>query len=706
MRVIDLINSNEKTAFSFEILPPLKGTGIEKLYQTIDTLREFDPKYINITTHRSEYVYKDLGNGLFQRNRLRRRPGTVAVAAAIQNKYNITMVPHILCSGFTREETEYVLLDLQFLGITDLLVLRGDKAKHESSFIPVGNGYHHAVELQEQINNFNKGIFVDGSEMKVTNTPFSYGVACYPEKHEEAPNIDTDIYWLKKKMEAGAEYAVTQLFYDNQKYFDFVERARKAGVTIPIIPGIKPFKKISQISMIPKTFKVDLPEELAYEAMKCKTDEEAKQVGIEWCVKQCKELVEHGVPSIHFYSIGAGWLMSEEEFMKDITWLDMLKLKGSWGTLGNQNLDKAYPAEPLLTNAYSAVFGKPSAIYPGYQLSYLPNPNLRWEKVEAWEAGAEANFFRNRLHFEGVYYKKTTKDLLAEVPGISGTVPGIGNLGSIENKGVELAINWRDQIGDWGYNVGANLTTIKNKVLSLVQDGYSIIAGDKSQSYTMAGYPIGYFYGYKVEGVYQTDEEIAKSPKNTLATVTPGDLKFKDVNGDGEITTADRTMIGDPTPDVTYGITLGVNYKNWELGIDMMGQGGNQIFRTWDNYNWSQFNFMEQRMDRWHGPGTSNTQPLLNTKHTINNLNSEYYIEDGSFFRIRNVQLAYNFDKTLISRIGMQALKLYVNIQNLKTWKHNTGYTPELGGSAIAFGVDDGSYPMPAIYTFGFNLTF
>ena len=171
MRVIDLINSNEKTAFSFEILPPLKGTGIEKLYQTIDTLREFDPKYINITTHRSEYVYKDLGNGLFQRNRLRRRPGTVAVAAAIQNKYNITMVPHILCSGFTREETEYVLLDLQFLGITDLLVLRGDKAKHESSFIPVGNGYHHAVELQEQINNFNKGIFVDGSEMKVTNTP-------------------------------------------------------------------------------------------------------------------------------------------------------------------------------------------------------------------------------------------------------------------------------------------------------------------------------------------------------------------------------------------------------------------------------------------------------------------------------------------------------------------------------------------------------
>lgn len=305
MRVIDLINSHEKTAFSFEILPPLKGTGIEKLYETIDTLREFDPKYINITTHRSEYVYKELGNGLYQRNRLRRRPGTVAVAAAIQNRYNITMVPHILCSGFTREDTEYVLLDLQFLGITDLLVLRGDKAKHESAFTPEGNGYHHAIELQEQINNFNKGIFVDGSEMKITKTPFSYGVACYPEKHEEAPNIHTDIYWLKKKMETGAEYAVTQLFYDNRKFFDFVERARLEGITIPIIPGIKPLKKLSQINMIPKTFKVDLPEELTKEVLKCKSDKEVQQVGIEWCVQQCKELIAKGVPSLHFYSVGA-----------------------------------------------------------------------------------------------------------------------------------------------------------------------------------------------------------------------------------------------------------------------------------------------------------------------------------------------------------------------------------------------------------------
>ena len=305
MRVVDLIKNTKKTAFSFEVLPPLKGTGIEKLYHDIDILREFDPQYINITTHRSEYVYKELGNGLFERTRLRRRPGTVAVAAAIHNKYNITTVPHILCSGFSREDIEYVLLDLQFLNITDILVLRGDKAKHESTFIPEPNGPSHALELAEQINDFNKGVFVGGSPIKITNTPFSYGVACYPEKHEEAPNIEQDIYWLKKKVEAGAEYAVTQLFYDNRKYFEFVEKVRQAGINIPIIPGIKPFRKQSQLTIIPKTFKVDIPQELALEALKCKTEEETATLGVEWCIHQCKELIEYGVPSIHFYSVGA-----------------------------------------------------------------------------------------------------------------------------------------------------------------------------------------------------------------------------------------------------------------------------------------------------------------------------------------------------------------------------------------------------------------
>ena len=305
MRVVDLIKNTDKTAFSFEVLPPLKGTGIEKLYKDIDTLQEFCPKYINITTHRSEYVYHELGNGLFERARLRRRPGTVAVAAAIHNKYGITTVPHILCSGFSREDTEYVLLDLQFLIITDLLVLRGDKAKHESTFTPEPNGPSHALELAEQINDFNRGVFVDGSPVKVTNTPFSYGVACYPEKHEESPNMEQDIYWLKKKVEAGAEYAVTQLFYDNRKYFEFVQKVREAGINIPIIPGIKPLRKKSQLTVIPKTFKVDIPDELVQEALKCETDEATEALGTEWCIHQCKELIAHGVPSIHFYSVGA-----------------------------------------------------------------------------------------------------------------------------------------------------------------------------------------------------------------------------------------------------------------------------------------------------------------------------------------------------------------------------------------------------------------
>ena len=305
MSVLDIINQRKETAFSFELLPPLKGNNIDKLYDTIDALREFEPAYINITDHRSEYVFKDMGDGTYIRQRLRRRPGSVAVAAAIKNKYDITVVPHILCSGFTREDTEYELLDLQFLGIYDLLVLRGDKAPDEKTFSPEKKGNAHALDLAYQIKDFNKGIFVDGSQMLVTKTPFSFGVACYPEKHEESPNLERDIYWLKQKQEAGAQYAVTQLFYDNTKYFNFVSLAREAGVSIPIIPGIKPLSKQSQLSVIPKTFKVDLPKDLVSEALKLHNDDEIKQLGIEWGIQQCKELIKAGVPSLHFYALGA-----------------------------------------------------------------------------------------------------------------------------------------------------------------------------------------------------------------------------------------------------------------------------------------------------------------------------------------------------------------------------------------------------------------
>lgn len=305
MKITDLIGSRSETAFSFEVLPPLKGTGFEGLRRTISRLNEFGPSYINITTHRSEYVYKDMGDGLSQRIRLRRRPGTVAVAAAIQNEFHVPVVPHILCSGFTREETEYVLLDLQFLGIENLLVLRGDKARDDAFFKPTPDGYSHTTELQEQINRFNAGEFIDGSPVKVPGQPFSYGVACYPEKHEEALNMETDMQWFKRKVELGAEYGVTQLFYDNKAYFRFVERARAEGISVPVIPGIKPLTKLSQLATVPKTFHCDFPPELAREAVKCKTDDEARALGIEWCVEQCRELMAHGVPSLHFYTVSA-----------------------------------------------------------------------------------------------------------------------------------------------------------------------------------------------------------------------------------------------------------------------------------------------------------------------------------------------------------------------------------------------------------------
>ena len=266
---------------------------------------EFDPKYINITTHHSENIYLDMGDGLFKRSRIRRRPGTVAVATAIHHRYGVPVVPHILCNGYSLEETEYVLIDLQLSGITDILVLRGDSVKDDNNAEPRVQGHAHAIDLQRQINRFNEGFFIDGSRMKERGVPFSYGVACYPEKHEEAPNMESDLAVLKQKADNGAAYAVTQMFFDNSKYFAFVERARQAGITIPIIPGIKPLHRLSQLNVLPKTFRVDLPVELVSELGKCKDDTSAAQVGREWGIRQCRELMEAGVPSIHFYTLNA-----------------------------------------------------------------------------------------------------------------------------------------------------------------------------------------------------------------------------------------------------------------------------------------------------------------------------------------------------------------------------------------------------------------
>lgn len=303
-KVIDLINESRSTAFSFEILPPLRGNSIQKVYNVIDKLREFGPKYINITAHHSEYIYKSMPDGSFQKVNIRKRPGSVAIASAIQNKYGIPAVPHIICKGFTKDETEYALIDLNFLGVYNLLLLRGDIKTLEVEQKP--ELYHdHATDLQQQVNRFNEGFLLDGSRMEGIETPFSYGMACYPEKHEEAPNMDSDIFYLKEKVRNGADYLVTQMFFDNAKYFAFVERCRAEGITIPIIPGIKPIVFRNQLTVLPRVFRSDIPEPFAAELRKCKTDDEAKEVGIEWSIQQCKELIAYGVPSLHFYTMMA-----------------------------------------------------------------------------------------------------------------------------------------------------------------------------------------------------------------------------------------------------------------------------------------------------------------------------------------------------------------------------------------------------------------
>lgn len=305
MNITDILTDTAHRGFSIEVLPPLKGNGTEVLFRNIDKIKDFGPHYINITTHHSEYVYRELTGGQFERLRVRRRPGTIAIAAAIQQRYKVPVIPHVICSGATKEDIEYELIDLQFLGINNVLLLRGDKAKDDRMFTATPGGWSHTTELINQVNRFNEGFFADGTQMKHPGEKFHYGVAAYPEKHEEAPNIEMDMRYLKEKQDLGAEYAVTQLFYDNNKYFDFVKRAREMGITIPIVPGIKPFCKLTQITQVPKTFHCDMPQELAKEAVKCKTDDEARQLGIEWTTQQCKELYESGVSDIHFYTVSA-----------------------------------------------------------------------------------------------------------------------------------------------------------------------------------------------------------------------------------------------------------------------------------------------------------------------------------------------------------------------------------------------------------------
>ncbi|APD06328.1 methylenetetrahydrofolate reductase (NAD(P)H) [Flavobacteriaceae bacterium UJ101] len=303
MKITQHIKNANETLFSFEILPPKKGENIQKLFQNIDPLMEFKPPFIDVTYHREELVLKQTKSGL-KKFSVRKRPGTVGICASLMNKYNVDAVPHVICGGFTKNQTEEALIDFDFLGIDNVLVLRGDPIKGESTFVSNKEGHSHATDLLKQINKLNKGVYLDSDQTDNAPTDFCMGVAGYPEKHFEAPNLEEDLKYLKQKVELGADYIVTQMFFDNQKYFDFVKLCRENGITVPIIPGIKPIAIQRHLTILPQFFHLNLPQELVDEVKKCKNNQEVRHVGEQWAIQQCKELMEFGVPVLHFYSMG------------------------------------------------------------------------------------------------------------------------------------------------------------------------------------------------------------------------------------------------------------------------------------------------------------------------------------------------------------------------------------------------------------------
>jgi methylenetetrahydrofolate reductase (NADPH) len=303
MKVTEHIKNAKGTLFSFEILPPLKGQGVQSIFDAIDPLMEFNPPFIDVTYHREEVVYKKKPNGLLERTVVKKRPGTVGICAAVMHRYNVDPVPHIICGGFNKEETENALIDLNFLGVDNVLVLRGDAPKTDRRFVPEEGGHEFAIDLLRQVKDMNNGKYLDEDLNAPWKTDFCAGVAGYPEKHFEAPNMKLDMKYLKSKVDEGADYIVTQMFFDNQKYFDFVDLCRSEGIDVPIIPGLKPITALSQMTMLPSVFHIDLPDDLANELAKCKDNAAAKEVGIEWAIQQSKELKERNVPCLHYYTM-------------------------------------------------------------------------------------------------------------------------------------------------------------------------------------------------------------------------------------------------------------------------------------------------------------------------------------------------------------------------------------------------------------------
>lgn len=423
----------------------------------------------------------------------------------------------------------------------------------------------------------------------------------------------------------------------------------------------------------------------------------------------------------NFWAVGAGWDLSREDFMANQKIFSFLKLHGSIGVLGNQSsTDLAgnaipYPFYPNLNTGTAAIFGTSS--YNSAEPAYLVNPDLHWETVEAQDIGIELNAFDNRLHFEGTYYNKKTKDLMTYVDRSPiGLKNELINGGSIRNWGEEFLASWNQSFSkDLSINISGNITFLKNKVLSLAKDlpsGWLDRAfqnNGSADSRTQPGHPIGSFYGYVQTGIFQSYADIIKSPsESSLGEVRPGDRKFADLNGDGIINASDRTFIGNPTPDFMYGTSVTINYKNFSLSVDGSGVYGNEIFRTWNSLEspFQRVNYAAFQLDRWHGAGTSNWEPIISQRDRVNYNGSTYNMEDGSYFRLRNIQLSYNISSTALSGLHIKGIRLYANAQNIKTWKHNLGYTPEYGGDATAFGYDFAGGAIPYIITFGFSATF
>lgn len=415
-----------------------------------------------------------------------------------------------------------------------------------------------------------------------------------------------------------------------------------------------------------------------------------------------------------FYAIGAAWDITNEDFFK-VKGIDYLKLKASYGQLGNQNTyGFDYPAYPELSTGNSGVFG--GTLYPAYSQAYLPDPNLKWESILTTEAGVELAAFNNRLSLEAAYYNRTSKDLLTIIPGVQGAQDGLTNIGSIRSRGVEVSASWAQDLGNGlRLTLSGNITTIRNKVLELASKDMAIINGINR---VQEGFPIGYFYGFVVDGIFQSEADINSYHEVIgLGSVRPGDVKFRDVNGDGVIDVNDRTMIGNPTPDFIYGANVNLAYKGFDLGLDFQGVYGNEIYRRWNSTEseFQRVNYAKFQLDRWHGAGTSNWIPILGADHRINYQYSTLAVEDGSYFRIRNIQLGYNFPGTLTQKLKLQNLRAFANVQNLKTWAHNYGYTPEFGAgtpnpgdrnASIYMGNDNGGGAIPVITTFGINVTF